>query len=55
METTLITNLKIEDICNGFVYNEYEGKGLFGWSENLLFSLSTKEIIFMQMGRKTLQ
>lgn len=36
METTLITNLKIEDICNGFVYNEYEGKGLFGWSGKLV-------------------
>ena len=34
----MITELKqytIEDICNGFVYNEYEGKGLFGLSGRL--------------------
>lgn len=36
MKTTLITNLTIQDICNGFVYNEYEGKGLFGWSGQLV-------------------
>ncbi|MBR5167877.1 MAG: DUF262 domain-containing protein [Salinivirgaceae bacterium] len=34
----MITELKqytIEEICNGFVYNEYEGKGLFGLSGRL--------------------
>jgi hypothetical protein len=34
----MITELKqytIEEICNGFVYNEYEGKGLFGLSGKL--------------------
>lgn len=30
MTTTLFTDWKVEDICRGFVYNEYEGKGLFG-------------------------
>lgn len=35
MKTTLRTDLTIRDICNGFVYNEYEGKGLFGWSGKL--------------------
>lgn len=30
METTLRTDLTVADICNGFVYNELEGKGLFG-------------------------
>ncbi len=35
MKTTLITDLTIKDICDGFVYNEYEGKGLFGWSGKL--------------------
>lgn len=30
MKTTLRTDLTIADICNGFVYNELEGKGLFG-------------------------
>lgn len=35
METNLRTDLTIKDICDGFVYNEYEGKGLFGWSGKL--------------------
>ena len=30
MKTTLRTDLTAADICNGFVYNELEGKGLFG-------------------------
>lgn len=30
METTLKTNITVNDICEGFVYNELEGKGLFG-------------------------
>ncbi|MDD6603335.1 MAG: DUF262 domain-containing protein [Eubacteriales bacterium] len=35
MKTTLRTDLTIRDISNGFIYNEYEGKGLFGWSGKL--------------------
>ena len=35
MKTTLKTNITVEDICNGFVYNELEGKGLFGLSGKL--------------------
>ena len=35
MKTTLKTNITIEEICQGFVYNEYEGKGLFGLSGKL--------------------
>ena len=30
MKTTLRINLTVADICNGFVYNQLEGKGLFG-------------------------
>jgi hypothetical protein len=30
MKTTLRTDVTIADICNGFVYNQLEGKGLFG-------------------------
>ncbi len=30
MKTTLRTDITIADICKGFVYNELEGKGLFG-------------------------
>jgi len=35
MRTTLKTKMTIKDICNGFVYNELEGKGLFGLSGKL--------------------
>lgn len=35
MKTTLKTDLTVEEICKGFVYNELEGKGLFGWSGKL--------------------
>lgn len=35
MKTTLRTDLTVEDVCKGFVYNEYEGKGLFGLSGKL--------------------
>lgn len=30
MKTYLRTDLTVADICNGFVYNQFEGKGLFG-------------------------
>lgn len=35
MKTTLLTDITVEDICKGFVYNELEGKGLFGWGGKL--------------------
>lgn len=34
MKTTL-KQYKVRDIVDGFVYNEYEGKGLFGLSGKL--------------------
>ena len=36
METILCTNITIDEICKGFVYNELEGKGLFGLSGKLV-------------------
>jgi Protein of unknown function DUF262/HNH endonuclease len=30
VKTTLRTDITVADICNGFVYNQLEGKGLFG-------------------------
>ena len=36
MKTELHTEITIKEICNGFVYNEYEGKGLFGLSGKLV-------------------
>lgn len=35
MKTILKTNITVQEICNGFVYNELEGKGLFGLSGKL--------------------
>ncbi len=35
MKTTLRTDITIAQICDGFTYNEYEGKGLFGLSGKL--------------------
>ena len=36
MITTLRTDLTVKDLCNGFIYNELEGKGLFGWGGKLV-------------------
>ncbi len=35
MKTILKTNITVKEICEGFVYNELEGKGLFGLSGKL--------------------
>ena len=35
MKTELRTNITIREICDGFVYNQLEGKGLFGMSGKL--------------------
>ena len=35
MKTTLRTDITVKDICEGFVYNDFEGKGLFGLSGKL--------------------
>ena len=35
MKTELHTEWMVKDICEGFVYNELEGKGLFGMNGKL--------------------
>ncbi|MDP3444609.1 MAG: DUF262 domain-containing protein, partial [Ignavibacteria bacterium] len=35
MKTTLRTEITVKEICEGFVYNDFEGKGLFGLSGKL--------------------
>jgi hypothetical protein len=35
MKTTLTTTTTVKDVCLGFIYNELEGKGLFGLSGRL--------------------
>jgi len=47
MKTTLKTEITVKDICEGFVYNELEGKGYSVYLENLLFSLSISVTISM--------
>lgn len=36
MNTELKTDITVADVCQGFFYNEYEGKGLFGLSGKLV-------------------
>lgn len=36
MNTTLLTDLTVRDICEGFVYSSLDGKGLFGWAGKLV-------------------
>lgn len=36
METTLRTDITVKQICEGFIYNELEGKGLFGLNGKLV-------------------
>lgn len=52
MQTQLDTSITIEQLCDGFVYNELEGKGLFGLSGKLTISPNINAIIFMQTVRK---
>jgi len=35
VKTVLRTDIAVADVCNGFVYNQLEGKGLFGLSGSL--------------------
>ena len=36
MKTTLRTDITVRDICEGFVYDRNEGKGLYGWGGKLV-------------------
>jgi hypothetical protein len=35
MQTTLLTDITVREICEGFVYNKLEGKGVNGWAGKL--------------------
>lgn len=35
MKTSLLTDVTIRDLCDGFIYNTVEGKGLYGWGGKL--------------------
>jgi len=58
MNTTLRTDITVEDICEGFVYNELEGKGLFGldgkltiqpeYQRNYIYAESKREVAVIE-------
>ena len=52
MITTLKTNITVKDICDGFVYNELEGKGLFGLSGKLTIQPEYQRNYFYADGKK---
>lgn len=52
MITTLRTNITVKDICEGFVYNELEGKGLFGLAGRLTIQPEYQRNYFYADGKK---
>jgi len=52
MITTLRTDITVKDICEGFVYNELEGKGLFGLSGKLTIQPEYQRNYFYADGKK---
>ena len=47
MKTALKTNIAVKDICEGFVYNELEGKGCLACPASSPFSRSINATISM--------
>lgn len=52
MKTTLRTDITVKDVCEGFVYNELEGKGLFGLSGKLTIQPEYQRNFFYADGKK---
>lgn len=52
MITTLKTNYTVRDICEGFGYNELEGKGLFGLAGRLTIQPEYQRNYFYSDGKK---
>jgi hypothetical protein len=52
MITTLRTEITVKDICDGFVYNELEGKGLFGLAGKLTIQPEYQRNYFYADGKK---
>jgi 5-methylcytosine-specific restriction endonuclease McrA len=53
MNTVLKTDITVKDICEGFVYNELEGKGLFGLSGKLTIQPEyQRNYIYAEEGRE---
>lgn len=52
MKTILRTGITVQNICDGFVYNELEGKGLFGLSGKLTIQPEYQRNYFYADGKK---
>lgn len=52
MITTLKTEITVKDICEGFVYNELEGKGLFGLAGKLTIQPEYQRSYIYNDGKK---
>lgn len=52
MITTLRTDIIVKEVCDGFVYNELEGKGLFGLSGKLTIQPEYQRNYFYADGKK---
>ena len=52
MKTILKTNITVKEICEGFVYNVLEGKGLFGLSGKLTIQPEYQRNYFYADGKK---
>lgn len=53
MKTTLKTEITVKEVCDGFIYNELEGKGLFGLSGKLTIQPEyQRNYIYSQDGGK---
>lgn len=52
MKTTLHTEWTVSDICKGFVYNELEGKGLFGLDGRLVIQPEYQRHYIYNDGRR---
>lgn len=52
MLTTLRTDITVKGICEGFVYNELEGKGLFGLAGRLTIQPEYQRNYFYADGKK---
>ncbi len=52
MKTTLRTDITIGEICNGFVYSDSEGKGLFGMNGKLIIQPEYQRNYIYNDGKK---
>ena len=52
---TNLAHYKISEVIEGFEYDEFEGKGLLDFQENLLYSLNIKRNYIYKDEKKDVQ